>query len=496
VNACDKAFWSRRSGMSALLAAAAIAGVAAAAPAGSAGTLARTASLAVKPAPAPVRLPKAAGTPSPIKHVVVIYLENHSFDNILGYWCNQNRGRCPDGGMPASVRLSYGSTVTPGVTPDKVPQMSHSVATQRAAMNGRRMNGWDAIHGCNAAHNYACISGYRPSAIPNITGLASRFAISDDTFSQADSPSWGGHLYAVAGTLDGFAGDIPKKGKRPVGPGWGCDSNRIAQWGPAGKWEPSCIPQPGVGGPHAKTGGAFRATPVPHVPTIMDRLDAAGRSWHIYGATHRAKASASRGYGWSICPSFAGCLYTSQDKNLVSSADFQHDALNGNLPAFSVVAPGGLSFTDSCHNSMSITACDNWAGSLVSAVENGPDWDRTAVFITWDDCGCFYDQVPPPAGLNADGTAAGPRVPLIIVSPYAKRGYTDTTATTFAGILAYTEHTFSLAPVAPNDAAAYDFRHAFDYSQTPLKPVPMTSRRLPYWARHLHLTRAMLDDPT
>ena len=233
----------------------------------------------------------------------------------------------------------------------------------------------------------------------------------------------------------------------------------------------------------------------------MDRLDAAGLPWKIYGATHEqavqpASTSNSNGYGWSICPSFAGCLDTSQDANLVSSGNFQHAALNGHLPAFSVVTPGGPSFTDSCHNGMSITACDNWAGSLVSAAENGPDWDSTAVFITWDDCGCFYDQVPPPAGLNADGTAAGPRVPLIIVSPYARPGYTDTTATTFAGILAYTEHNFGLAPLAANDAAAYDFSAAFDYSQAPLKPVPMTSRRLPYSARHLHLTRAMLDDPT
>ena len=115
--------------------------------------------------------------------------------------------------MPASVRLSDGSTVTSGVTPDKVPQMSHSVATQQAAMNDGQMNGWDTIPGCNAAHNYACISGYQPSAIPNITGLASRFAISDDTFSQADSPSWGGHLYAVAGNPRRVRRRHPEKGE-------------------------------------------------------------------------------------------------------------------------------------------------------------------------------------------------------------------------------------------------------------------------------------------
>jgi phospholipase C len=199
---------------------------------------------------------------------------------------------------------------------------------------------------------------------------------------------------------------------------------------------------------------------------------------------------------WSICPTFAECLDTSQKNNLVSSGNFQQNALLGELPAFSVVTPGGPTYTDSCHNLFSMTACDNWVGSLVSSIETGPDWDSTAVFITWDDIGGFFDQVPPPATLNADGQQAGPRVPLLIVSPYARAGYTDTTPTTFAGILAYTEHTFGLAPVARNDAAAYYFRKAFNYHQAPLKPVAMTARPLPRWAQHIKLTKAMLDDPT
>jgi phospholipase C len=143
-----------------------------------------------------------------------------------------------------------------------------------------------------------------------------------------------------------------------------------------------------------------------------------------------------------------------------------------------------------------MTACDNWVGQLVSAVENGPDWSSTAIFITCDDFGGFYDQVYPGTNSNPDGTQEGPRVPLIIVSPYAKPGYTDTTHTTFAGILAYTEQNFGLAPLGANDAHAYDFSGAFDYSQAPLKPVRVLTRPLPYSARHLRLTRAMLDDPS
>jgi hypothetical protein len=87
-------------------------------------------------------------------------------------------------------------------------------------------------------------------------------------------------------------------------------------------------------------------------------------------------------------------------------------------------------------------------------------------------------------------------MPLFIVSPYARPGYTDTQATTFAGILAYTEHTFGLAPLGVNDAQAYDFSAAFNYSQPPLKRVPMVQRPLPASARRIRVTPALANDPT
>src|SRR5215470_7314047 len=92
-------------------------------------------------------LPVATAAAPPIRHVVIIYLENHSFDNVLGYWCDDHPARCPDGGMPAKVTLSDGATVTPHIMPDTVPSVNHNVASQLAAMNivggGPRMNGWE-----------------------------------------------------------------------------------------------------------------------------------------------------------------------------------------------------------------------------------------------------------------------------------------------------------------------------------------------------------------
>jgi phospholipase C len=450
------------------------------------------------------RTSSAAG--SPIKHVVVIDMENHSFDNVLGFWCDHHLRRCPDGGMPTSVTLSDGTTVTPTTDPDTVPDVLHTVASQLAAMNidggVPQMNGWQNIPdgSCAASTNYQCVSGYQGWQVPNIRALAKNFAISDHTFSMGDSPSWGGHLYAVMGSLDDFTGDNPvaASGVTP-GEGWGCDSNKVTPWispggppplPPAGTVEdiPSCIPDPNLGLPN---GGAFEPTPAAYHATIMDELQQAGLSWKIYGPD----APSDGGYIWAVCPSIAECRYTHQATRLLEPSQFFTDASHGKLPSFSLVSAGGAGrlTLSSCHNKFSMTACDNYIGQLVSSVENGPAWLSTAIFITFDDFGGFYDQVPPP--LNPDGTQEGPRLPLIIASPYARPGYTDTTSTSFAGILAYVEHNFGLAPLGVNDQSAYDFTNAFNYSQTPLKPIRLARRPLPASARHIHIS-AVGKDPS
>jgi len=380
--------------------------------------------------------------------------------------------------------------VKPGVTPDTVPAVDHSVKGQQTAVDGGKMDGWGQISGCKPPA-YACISGYQPSGVPNFTGLASRFAISDETFSMQDSPSWGGHLYAVMASQDGFTGDnpVPAPGV-PAGSGWGCDSDKVTTWvSPSGTRQsgvPSCVPDSSLGSLGIRNGGAFEPTPARQAPTIMDRLQAAHLSWTIYGSK-----AGQAGYIWATCPSIAECLYT-QQAHIRESEQFTADAQAGSLPSFSLVVPGDKTGRDSQHNGTSMTAGDNWVGQVASAVMNGPDWKSTALFITYDDCGCFYDQVPP--GANPDGTAQGPRAPLLIVSPYARPGFTDSTPTSFAGILAYTEQTLGLHSLSKDDAGAYDFANAFNYNQKPLAPVRMVQRPLPASARHLPPPNP--DDPT
>jgi chitodextrinase len=394
-----------------------------------------------------------AATGNPIQHVVVIYQENNSFDEVLGYTCAVTlAGRC-DGAT--SGKVSSGATVPLAQPPDIVPTVNHSPGSITTAIDGGKMDGFDKNSGCAASTGYACYVSYRPSQIPNLAMYAQQYVVADRTFESKVSASWGSHLDLVASQLDGFQGVNPSHSQF-ANQGWGCDSGATAPWKDpktgAASNQPTCIPDPALDPVKFPHGGAFTATAVPHVPTIMDEMDQAGVSWHIYAPT-----ASQHFYGWSICPSFADCLYTGQQAHTSQPSQVLTDAANGTLPNVSYVVALD---NQSQHNSNSMLAGDDWIGSVVNGIMNGPDWRSTAIFITYDDCGCFYDHVPPPAG-------AGVREPMVIVSPCVTPASTDS-HTAYAGesTLAFIEHTFKLAPlVASGDGAAYDYGQSFDPSR-------------------------------
>jgi phospholipase C len=430
--------------------------------------------------PVDVATPTAFSTP--IRHVVVIDQENHSFDNVLGALCaeiasGQITGHDPCDGATSGT-TSTGATIPLAPAADIVPEVDHSVGGQQAAMDGGAMDGFDHQNGCKADSGYACYSQYDPvsgtcglsgteTCIPNLATLAERFVISDRTFEFATTPSWAGHMVLGSATLDGFNGQNSKPSTFTslTGPGWGCDSYNDAPWWDGTQYvlEPSCIPDRAGNGP-------YRSSPVPYVPTIFDRLDNADLSWKIYGGSNDGESGG--GWGWTICPTFYECLGSGQRNNLVAASNVIPDAAAGDLPSYSVVTPTA---ENSQHNHNSMAVGDNWIGQVVSALESGPDWATTAIFITYDDCGCFYDHVAPPQG------SWGIRVPMVIVSPLARAGFTDSTPATYSSLLAYTETAFGLAPLTSADAAAYDYSGSFDYAQQALAPAAMT---------HTHVSRA------
>ena len=419
-------------------------------------------------------LPTLAPLPTPIRHVVVLFQENNSFDEVLGKLCVSD-ARC-DGAMTG--KTSDGQTVPLTPEPDILPVVDHSVEGQTAAIDGGKMDGFNLIKGCTAADGYACYSQIAPGQIPNLAALARSFVISDRTFEESDSPSYGGHIDVAAAQLDGFQGDAPGVSG---GGGWGCDSNLSAPWiDPATQAllrEPSCIPRPDGSGP-------FAPSPVAFAPTIMDRLDAAGYPWRIYTADF---GFSHAGYAWAVCPMFANCLYSADAKGMTSAQQVMSDAGADALPTFSLVIPDPA---NSQHNSDSITQGDDWIGSVVSAIESSPDWQSTAIFITYDDCGCFYDHVAPPPGL-------GIRVPMVIVSPYARPASTDSNVASFASVLAFTEHAFGVPSLGADDSTAYDYNQSFNYAQAPLRPVQMVKRPVPPASLHYMKTHPPSpDDPT
>ncbi len=428
-----------------------------------------------------VFVPRASAAqtfPTPIQHVVIFYQENHSFDNLLGLICKSRPTPC-DGAMTGKV----GKTTIPlSQAPDVVPDIDHETPSQLKGIDGGKMDGFNKIPGCAASTHYACYSQYSASQIPNAASLAETFAVSDRTFERDVVPSYEAHLDLVANTTDGFY-DNPKNPSNSGKLGWGCDSGFASQWRPLGSTvayalEPTCVPAPTASPEYALEPTAVQNSPVPWTPTIMDSFDAAGLSWGIYAA-----AKGHAGYQWSTCPIFADCLYTGQKASTHDTNKIITDAQAGTLPNLSILLPhSGPTGSTSQHNNDSMAVGDNWIGQVISALEKGPEWSSTAVLLTWDDCGCFYDHVPPPTGM-------GIRVPMVLISPYARPGYTDSNVASFASMLAFTEHVFNVAPLNSSDAQAYDYFGAFNWNQAPLSgpvmvqtPEPASSKA--YIATH------------
>jgi phospholipase C len=163
-------------------------------------------------------------------------------------------------------------------------------------------------------------------------------------------------------------------------------------------------------------------------------------------------------------------LLTSQSQSIVPTKQILNDTAPGGpgLPSFSIVLPNGVDThgryaKTSQHNGSLMSVGDNWIGQVVSAIQGDTkDWSSTAIFITWDDCGCFYDHVP-----SSVGSGFGIRVPMVIVSPYARRGYTERTTASFASMLRFTERVFSVPPLASADASAYDYFGSFNFAAQP-----------------------------
>src|SRR5262249_32285736 len=244
--------------------------------------------------------------------------------------------------------------------------------------------------------------------IPNYWSYAEHFTLGDRMFSSLAGPGFPNHLYTVA-AQNGGAINVPKGGAT-----WGCDADA----------------DEAVDVMDAK-GTVSQQFPCFDFPTLADSLEAAGVSWRYY-----APVAGQRGYIWSALDAISHIRFTDLwTSRVFPFSQFAADAQAGNLPSVSWLIPG-LDISDHPQSQIRLWAGENWTVEQINAIMQGPAWPTTAIVLTWDDFGGFFDHVPPPA---ADEFGYGPRVPFIMIAPYARQGHISHTVYEFGSILKLVE---------------------------------------------------------
>lgn len=378
---------------------------------------------------------------SNIQHIVFIVKENRTFDNYFGQF--------PGANGATKGTLSTGQVITLGQTPDVMPyDLGHGWQDAHTAINGGAMNQFDLVVNGNKNGQYLGYTQFTSAGIPNYWTYAQKFTLADNTFSSLTGPSFPNHLYTVAATSGGAISNP----HGVQGSSWGCDAD-------AGE----------VVDVMDKSGKVSQQPPCFDFQTLADSLQNAGIRWKYY-----APSQGQSGYIWSILDAINhirnGSLWNS---NVVPDSQFAADAQAGTLPAVSWLVTAAA---QSEHPPASTCAGENWTVQQINAIMQGPLWNSTAIFLTWDDFGGFYDHVAPP---TADQFGLGPRVPLLIISPYVKPGNVAHTQYEFSSFLVFVETRFGLKSLGGRDATANSMLDSFNFNQQPLPPVVLNTRTCP-----------------
>ncbi|HXJ94619.1 MAG TPA: choice-of-anchor D domain-containing protein [Terriglobia bacterium] len=390
------------------------------------------------PARTRARSPKShPGDITAIQHIVFFVKENRTYDEMFGAYPN------PEADGASTGLLSTGQVIPLGVTPDILPRdLGHAFSVGTSALDNGKMDAFDKITSCNDNGDYLCMTEQSPANVPNYFAYANNFTLADRMFSSLHGPSFPNHLYTIA-AQSGGAVDVPENTKR-----WGCDA-------PPGTTVPVID----------DNGNLTNQYPCFDFETLADLLDGAGLSWKYYAGVGAAMNSYD-----AINHIRNTSLWST---NVALPSQFITDAENNQLPAVSWLI---LPPTQDEHPPQGSTcAGENGSVTYINAVmANQEGWDSTAIFLTWDDFGGFYDHVPP---MQLDQYGLGARVPLIIISPYAKPGYVSHTVYEHSSFLKFVEDRYNLPSLTSRDANANDLTDSFDFTQTPLPPLVLQTRQ-------------------
>ncbi|MGB7846898.1 MAG: alkaline phosphatase family protein [Candidatus Acidiferrum sp.] len=374
---------------------------------------------------------RAVNDPAAITHTVIIIKENRTFDNYFGGFPNAD-------GATTGV-TSSGQVAALKSMPDCYSgNLCNSWDCAMQAFDNGKMDKFDLYTG-------GTLDAYTQMTeqdIPNYWTYARRFTLADRYFSAVHGPSFPNHLFVVAAQCGGVMESV---------------NNSVSGTDCAG--QPS-----GTVAVMDDNGNVTQQSPCFDFQTLPDLLENAGISWKYY----------SEGGGGGVLSLIRHIVNTPLLKQRAAdTSQFLSDAANGTLPAVSwVLPPEGAGE----HPPESSCKGENWTVQVLNAVMQSPEWNSTAVFITWDDYGGLYDHVPPP---QVDRLGLGPRAPLLIISPFAKRGYVSHTVYEQSSLLKFVERRYHLQPLTTRDIAASDMLDSFDFSQPPQPPLILAPRACP-----------------
>ncbi len=375
-----------------------------------------------------------------IRHVIIIMQENRSFDSYFGTFPGADGLPTRDGSFTTCLSdRARAACVAPfHDRHDRNSGGPHGVGATYVDIDGGRMDGFvrEALRGealsahrsrihrlcrkdvydpdCTEGRNLDAMGYHDEREIPNYWTYARQFVLQDHLFESNYGWSLPAHLYLVSGWSASCS-----------------DPERAA----------TCVNDIRNPGRLDKSKRQFRRF---HPPSVTPRfgwtdltylLARHHVSWRYY-ITPGSPPDPGTPEIWNPLPRFTTVHLDRQLLNVESSKNFFAAAEKGTLPSVSWVIPSGA---NSEHPPALVSRGQTWVTRVVNAVMRSPNWQSSAIFVTWDDWGGFYDHVPPP---TVDENGYGIRVPGLVISPYAKRGFIDHQTLSFDAYLKFIEDDF------------------------------------------------------
>jgi len=399
--------------------------------------------------------PPAAGQSAKIHHVVIIFQENRSVDNLFNGF--------PGADTVRTGLNSHGQSVA--LRPTRLTA-HYDVSHEHSAFVVERANG--KLNGFNQVDSNCQIGevcppkflrayGYvPPNEVRPYFTMAQRYTFADRMFQTNEGPSFPAHQYILSGTSTTGDGAPLRAAGNPFSPfgGFtgGCDS-------PGGSWVWLIDP---MGNENQATYPCFDRL------ALSDMLERKSHTWRYY--------QAHLGAGLWEGPDAIAHIRNSKSfaTHVVAPPKQILDDIDaGHLADVVWVTPTAAA---SDHAGTTDGSGPSWVASVVNAIGSSKYWKDTAIFVTWDDWGGWYDHVSPP---QYNSYELGFRVPLIVISPYAKRHYVSHRRHEFGSILKFTEETFNLGPMNTTDVRSDDLYDCFDFSQqpSPFQKIPAPLHR-------------------